>query len=130
MDVLETCLPQHLCIQRGGLRRTVATSIVIATTGLLIGPLMITIIIFRPLRGIIDSGGGYWCWVDSSGSSREFCAGRLLIRCLFFFIGVIEDYDHPVTRLPEDVMVEVTKKFPSKLRVARSASDEVFLIQR
>jgi hypothetical protein len=58
MDVLETCLPQHLGLQHGGLRRTVATSIVITATDLLIGPLIITIIIFYPLRGIVGSGGG------------------------------------------------------------------------
>jgi hypothetical protein len=38
MDVLETCLPQHLGLRRGGLRRTATTSIVVAATGLLIGP--------------------------------------------------------------------------------------------
>jgi hypothetical protein len=58
MDVLETRLPQHLGLRRSGLRRTGATSIAIATTGLLIRPLIITIIIFHPRRGITSNGGG------------------------------------------------------------------------
>jgi hypothetical protein len=130
MDVLETCLPQHLGVRCGGLKRTVTTSIAIAANGLLIGHLIIIIIIFCPLRGIIDSGGGSWRWVDSNRSSREFGADCLLIRCLLLFIGVIKDDDLAVTRQPEDVAVEVTKKFPGKLRVVRSVSDEVFLIRR
>jgi hypothetical protein len=130
MVVLETCLPQHLGLRRGGLRRIVATSIAVATTGLLIRPLIITIIVFHPLRGIIDNSGGSWRRVDSSRSSHGFSAGHLLICCLLFFIGVIEDDDLAVTRRPEDVVVEVTKKFLGKLRVARSVSDEVFLILR
>jgi hypothetical protein len=130
MDVLETCLPQHLGLRRGGLRRTVTTSTVDATTGLLIGPLIITITIFLPLKSIISSGRGSWCRVDSSRSSREFNASHLLIRHLLFLSRVIEDDDLVVTRWPEDVVVEVTKKFPSKLRVMRSVSNEVFLIRR
>jgi hypothetical protein len=130
MDVLETCLPQHLGLRRGGLRHTITTSITVVTTGLLIERLIITIIIFHPLRGIIGNDGGSWRWVDSSRSSREFGVDRLLIRRLLFFIGVIENDDLAITRRHEDVVVEVTKKFPGELRVARSANDEVFLIQR
>jgi hypothetical protein len=94
MDVLETCLR----LRCGSLRRTVTTSIAVAATGLLIGPLIITIIIFRPLGGIIGNGGGSWRRVDSSRSSREFDADHLLIRRLLFFIGVIQDDDLIVTR--------------------------------
>jgi hypothetical protein len=79
MDALETCLPQHLGLRRGGLRRTVTTSIVVAATSLLIGPLIITIIMFHPLRGIISNGRGSWCSVDSSRSSHEFGVDCLLI---------------------------------------------------
>jgi hypothetical protein len=46
--------------------------------------MIITIIIFHPLRGIIGNGGGSWCRVDSSRSSRKFSAGRLLIWHLLF----------------------------------------------
>jgi hypothetical protein len=130
MDILETCLPQHLGHQRGGLRRTVATSIVVATTGLLIGPVIIIIIIFCPLRGIDDSGECSWHRVDSSRSSREFGADRLLIWCLLFLIEVVEYDDLAVTRWPEDVVVEVAKKFPDELHVTRSVNDEVFLIRK
>jgi hypothetical protein len=130
MDVLETCLPQHLGRRHCGLRHTVATSITVAATGLLIGPLIITIIIFCPLRGIIRNGGGSWHRIDSSRSSREFNVSRLLIRCLLFFIAVIEDDDLAVTRWPEDVAFEVAEKFPSKVHAMRSVSDEVFLIRR
>jgi hypothetical protein len=130
MDVLDTCLPQHLSLRRGGLRRTVTTFITDVATGLLIGPLIITIIIFCPLMGIVVNGGGSWRWVDSGRSNREFSADHLLIRCLLFFLGVIEDDDLAVTRWPEDVAVEVTKKFPSELRVTTSVNDEVFLIRR
>jgi hypothetical protein len=48
MVVLETCLPQHLGLRRGGLRRTITTSIAVVATGLLIGRLIITIIVFAP----------------------------------------------------------------------------------
>jgi hypothetical protein len=119
-----------LGLRRGGLRRTVATYIAVATTGLQIVPMIITIIIFCPLRGIIDSGEGSWRRVDSNRSSHEFGAGRLHIQYLLFFIGVIEVDDLAVTRQPEDVVVEVAKKFSSKLRVVRSVNDEVFLIRR
>jgi hypothetical protein len=64
MDVLQTCLPQHLGLRRGGLRLTVTTSIVIVATGLVIGSMIITIIVFRHHNSI---------------SSHEFGAGRLLI---------------------------------------------------
>jgi hypothetical protein len=128
MDVLETCLPQHLGLQRGGLRRIVTTFIVVVTTSLLIGPLIITIIVFCPLRGIVSNGGGSWRRVDSSRSSYEFDVDCLLIRSLLFFIRVIEDDDLIVTRWSENVAVEVTKKFLGELRVTRSASDDVFLI--
>jgi hypothetical protein len=130
MDIIETCLPQHLGLRCGGLRRTIATSIAVAAIGLLIGPLVITIIVFCPLRGIIDSGGGSCRWVDSSRSSHEFGANRLLIRRLLFFIKVVKDDDLAVTKRPEDVVVEIAKKFSDKLRVTRSVSDEVFLIRR
>jgi hypothetical protein len=120
MDALETCLPQHLGLRRGGLRRTVTTSIVVAATSLLIGPLIITIIIFHPLRGIIGNGRRSWCWADSSRSSREFGVDRLLIRCLLFFIGVIEDDDLAITRWPEESRLRSPKSF-----LANSASREV-----
>jgi hypothetical protein len=71
MDVLEICLPQRFGLRRGGLKRTVTTSIVVVATGLLIGPLIITIIVFRPLRGIIGNGGGSWRRVDNNSSSRS-----------------------------------------------------------
>jgi hypothetical protein len=58
MGVLETRLPQHLGLRRNGLSRTGTTSIAIVTAGLLIGPLIITIIIFCPHRAIIGNGGG------------------------------------------------------------------------
>jgi hypothetical protein len=130
MDVLETCLPQHLGLPRDGLRSTVTTSIVIAATGLLIGPLIITIIILHLLKGIVGNGGGSWRQVNSSRSSHEFGAGRLHIWRLLFFVGVVEDDDIVVTRRPEDVTDEVAKKFPGELCVTRSISDEVFLIRR
>jgi hypothetical protein len=130
MDVLETCLPQHLGLPRGGLWSTVTTSIAVATTGLLIGPLIITIIILHLLKGIIGNGGGSWRQVNSSRSSNEFGADRLHIRRLLFFVGVIEDDDIIVTRWPEDVADEVTKKFPGELCVTRSINDEIFLIRR
>jgi hypothetical protein len=89
MCVLETLLPQHLGLRRSSLRRTGATSVAIATAGLLIGPLIITIIILCPRRGIVSNGRGNLCQGDSSRSSREFGADRLPIRCLIFFIEVI-----------------------------------------
>jgi hypothetical protein len=130
MNVLETCLPQHLGLRRGGLRRTVITSIVVAAIGLLIGPLIITIIVFHPLRGIVGNGGGSWRRVDSNKSSCEFGVGRLLIRRVLFFIGVVEDDEFAITRRPKHVTVEVAKKFPGVLHVTRSVSDEFFLIRR
>jgi hypothetical protein len=59
MDVLETCLPRHLGLRRGGLRCTITTSIAIAAIGLLIR-LLIIAIIFLPLRGIISNDEGSW----------------------------------------------------------------------
>jgi hypothetical protein len=110
--------------------RIVTTSIAVVATGLLIGPLIITIIIFHPLRSIVSNGGGSWHRVDNNRSSRKFGASHLLIWRILFFIGVIDDDDLVVTRRLENVAVEVTKKFPSELRVMRSVNDEVFLIRR
>jgi hypothetical protein len=130
MGILEARLPQHLSLRRSGLRRIGATSVAITATGLLIEPLIITIIVFRPHRGIIGNGGGCWCRGDSNRSSREFGADHLLIWRLLFFIRVIKDYDLTVTRQPEDAAVEVGKKFLDELRITRSVSEEVFLIWR
>jgi hypothetical protein len=49
MDILETCLPQYLGLRCGSLRLAGATSAAVAATSLLIGPLVITIIIFCPV---------------------------------------------------------------------------------
>jgi hypothetical protein len=129
MGVLETRLPQHLGLRRSSLTHTDATSVAIAAAGLLNGLLIITIIIFRSRRGIVSNDTGSWRQVGSSRSSHEFSVDHLLIQCLLFFIGVIEDNDLAITRWPEDVAVEVTKKFLGELRVTRSVSDEVFLIE-
>jgi hypothetical protein len=58
MGVLETCLPQHLALRRGGLRLAGATFAVVATTSILIRPLIIIIIIFHPRGSIIGIDGG------------------------------------------------------------------------
>jgi hypothetical protein len=49
--------------------------------------------------------------------------------CLVFFIKIIEDDDLVVARRPEDVVVEVTKKFFGEFCITRSINNEVFLIQ-
>jgi hypothetical protein len=58
MSVLETRLSQHLGLRCDSLSLTDATSAVVAAASLLIGPLIITIIIFCPHRSIVDVGGG------------------------------------------------------------------------
>jgi hypothetical protein len=130
MDVLETRLPQHLDLQRGGLRLIGDISIAVVVASLLIGPVIITIIIFRPCRSIIGVGGGIWGRVDSSRSSRGFDVDSLLLMSLLLFIRVVEDDDIVVAKRLEDVTVEVAKKFLGELHVTRSVSDEVFLIWR
>jgi hypothetical protein len=67
-----------------------------------------------PPQGIIGSGGGSWHWVDSSKSSHEFSVCHLLVQRLLFFIRVVKDDDLAVTRRPEDIAVEVAKKFLGK----------------
>jgi hypothetical protein len=58
MGILETRLPQDLGLRRGGLRLISATSTVVVAASLLIGPLIITIIVFCPCRTIVDVNGG------------------------------------------------------------------------
>jgi hypothetical protein len=58
MGVLNTCLSRHLGLRCGSLRLVDATSTTVAAVSLLIGPLIITIIVFHPRWSIIGVSGG------------------------------------------------------------------------
>jgi hypothetical protein len=45
--------------------------------------------------------------------------------CLSVIIGIIKDDDLAVTRWPEDVTVEITKKLSGEFRIARSINNEL-----
>jgi hypothetical protein len=66
--------------------------------------------------------------VEARLTVAEVATGLVLAVFLFFFIRVIEDDDLAIARRPEDVAVEVTKKFLGELSVTRSVTDEVFPI--
>jgi hypothetical protein len=91
-----------------------ATSAVVATIGILIGPLIITISDPCPCRSI-------------RGRSRN-CRGvntcRPLLLRIVIVVGVINDDYLAVTRRPEDVVVEVAKKLPSEFLIMRSVNNK------
>jgi hypothetical protein len=94
-------------------------STIAAIASLLIGDKIITITNLHPLQIFIDiaSRGG---WGLGPHRKRWHCFGVngiLLAHLFFFFIGVFEADDIAITGWPEDVMVEVTKKFPGELLI-------------
>jgi hypothetical protein len=100
--------------RRDNLRIAVASSAVTAAIGLLIGPLIITIIDLCPYR-------------STSGKSRSchgFDTGRLLLLRLIIIIGVIDDDYLAVTRRPEDVTIEVSEKLSGEFLITRSVNNE------
>jgi hypothetical protein len=66
--------------------------------------------------------------VEARLTVAEVATGLVLAVFLLFFIRVIEDDDLAIARRPEDVAVEVAKKFLGELSVTRSVTDEVFPI--
>jgi hypothetical protein len=79
---------------------------------------------FCSARGIVGEGG--WGRVDYSRSNRIIGADSVLLMHLLF-IGAAEDND---LLTPQDSVVEFVKEPLSKLKVARSSSDEILLIWR
>jgi hypothetical protein len=99
--------------QHDSLRIAVASSAVIAAIGLLIGPLITTIINFCPCRSIDER----------SRNCRGFDTDRLLLLRLIVVVGVIDDDDLAIARRPEDVTVEVTEKLFGEFLIARSVNE-------
>jgi hypothetical protein len=66
--------------------------------------------------------------VEARLTVAEVATGLVLAVFLLFFIRVIEDDDLAIARRPEDVAVEVAKKFLGELSITRSVTDEVFPI--
>jgi hypothetical protein len=66
--------------------------------------------------------------VEARLTVAEVATGLVLAVFLLFFIRVIEDDDLAIARRPEDVAVEVAKKFLGELSVTRSVTDEDFPI--
>jgi hypothetical protein len=87
-------------------------SAVVATIGLLIGPLIITNIDPCPCRSVSGRSRNY----------RGFSTGRPLL--LRLVVGVVDDDYLAVTRRPEDVAVEVAKKLSGELLIARSVNNQ------
>jgi uncharacterized membrane protein len=75
--------------------------VVVSAIGLLVGPLIITII------DLCLCGS----FISRSRSYRKFNTGSLLLLCLTVVIGVIKDDYLAVTRRPEDVTIEIAKSF-------------------
>jgi hypothetical protein len=86
----------------------------VATLSLLLGPLIITISNPCPYRSI--SGRSRNC--------RGVNIGRPLLLCLIVIIGVIDDDYLAVTKWPEDVTVEVTKKLSGEFLIARGVNNK------
>jgi hypothetical protein len=54
-----------------------------------------------------------------------FDIDSLLLLCLGVVIEIIDDDDLAITRWPDDVTVEITKKLSGEFRIARSISNEL-----
>jgi hypothetical protein len=105
----------HVCPDRwDSLRIVVTSSVVIAAIGLLIGPLIITIINLSPCRSI----GG------RSRNCHGFDTGRPLLLRLIVVVKVVDDDDLAVTRQPKDVPIEVAEKLSGEFLIARSINNE------
>jgi hypothetical protein len=89
-------------------------SAIATAISLLVRPLIITIIDPCICRGIIGRSRNY----------RGFNLGSCLLLCLTIIVGVIEGDYLAVTRRPEDVAVEVTKKLSGDFLITRSISNE------
>jgi hypothetical protein len=87
---------------------------VVATIGLLLGPLIITISDPCPCRSIGDRSRNY----------RGVDTGRPLLLRLVVIVRVIVDDYFAVTRRPKDVTVEVAKKLSGKFLIARSVNNK------
>jgi hypothetical protein len=85
-------------------------SVVVATIGLLVGPLIITITDPYLCRSIIGRSRSY----------RGFDISSFLLLCL---VVVIEDDYLAVTRRPKDVAIEIAKKLSNKFLIARSINN-------
>jgi hypothetical protein len=103
---------------RSSLRRSNLVSTAATIASFLIRGKFVTIIILHPLGIFIGvNGGGGWDQGPRSRRWRSFGVGHILLVHLFFFIGVAEDDDVAVPGPPEDVAVEVAKKFPGELLI-------------
>jgi hypothetical protein len=87
-------------------------SVVIATIGLLLGPLIITISDPCPCRSIDGRSRNY----------RGVDTGRPLLLCIV--VRVINDDYFAITRQPEDVTVEVAKKLSGEFLITRSVNNK------
>jgi hypothetical protein len=112
--VLKARLSQHLVLGVVALRIGDATSTVVAAIGLLVGLLIITITDIYLCRSIIDRSKSY----------HGFDTGSLLLLCLTVIVGVVEDDYLAVTRRPEDIAVEITKKLSAEFLITRSINNE------
>jgi hypothetical protein len=88
-------------------------SAVVTTIGLLVGPLIITIIDSCPYRSI----GG------RSRNYRGFNTDRPLLLRVVIVIGVIDDDYLAMTRRSDDVAVEVAKKLSGEFLIARGVNN-------
>jgi hypothetical protein len=104
------------CYWHGSLMLAGATSATVTAIGLLIGPLIISIIDLCPCRSIINTSRSSCC--------RGFDTDSLLLLCLSVVVGIIEDDDLAITRRLEDVTVEITKKLSGEFCIARSIKNE------
>jgi hypothetical protein len=100
--------------RRRSLRIADAMSVVVAAIGLLVRPLITTIIDPCLYRSIIDGSRSY------RGVNLDSC----LFLCLAVVVGVIEDDYLAITRRPEDVVVEIAKKLSDDFLIVSSINNK------